>query len=113
MLLTIPDYPFQHICSDFFTYMGIHYLVVVDRYSNWPTNEKSTEGASGLISCLRRIFGTFGIPEELASDGGLQFTAHCTLKFLKDWGVHHRLSSVAFLHSNCWAEIGVKTAKKS
>jgi hypothetical protein len=29
-----PDYPFQCVCSDFFQYEGINYLVVVDRYSN-------------------------------------------------------------------------------
>ena len=30
-----PVYLFQCICSDFFTYKGICYLVSVDRYSNW------------------------------------------------------------------------------
>ncbi|ELT96983.1 hypothetical protein CAPTEDRAFT_144989, partial [Capitella teleta] len=56
-------YPFQCICADFFTYKGAHYLLVVDRYSNWPIVERSSDGASGLISCLRRTFVTFGIPD--------------------------------------------------
>ena len=107
-----PEYPFQCICADYFTYKGNHYLVVVDRYSNWPIVEQSAVGAQGLITCLRRTFVTYGIPDELASDGGPEFTATATRQFLSGWGVHHRLSSIAFPHSNCRAEIGVKTVKR-
>ena len=39
---TLPVYPFQCICSDFFTYKGISYLVSVERYSNWLIVERST-----------------------------------------------------------------------
>ena len=84
----------------------------MDRYSNWPIVEKAVEGATGLINCLRKTFVTFGIPDELTSDGGPEFSASSTQKFLRDWRVHHRISSVAHPHSNCRAELGVKTVKR-
>ena len=86
--------------------------MVVDRYSNWPIVGRFHAGATGLISCLERLFVTYGIPDELASDGGPQLTATNTRQCLQDLGVCHRLSSVAFSHSNCRAEIGVKTVKR-
>ena len=55
---------------------------------------------------------TFGIPDELSSDGGPEFTASHTEKFVNSWGIHHRKSSVTFPHSNCRAEISVKTVKR-
>ena len=70
-----PAYPFQCICADYFHYKGTNYLVIVDRYSNWPIIERAKEGANGLITCLRHVFTTFGIPDECATDGGPEFTA--------------------------------------
>ena len=108
----IPAYPFQLLCADFFHHSGATYLIVVDRYSNWPVVERSSDGAKGLISCLRRIFVTYGICEELTTDGGPEFTAYETKKFLTNWGVNHRLTSVGYPHGNCRAEVGVKIVKR-
>ena len=108
----MPLYPFQAIAADFFTYRGTYYLVAVDRYSNWPIVETSNNGSKGLISALRKIFTTFGISEELTSDGGPEFISGELNKFLSNWGVKHRISSAYFAHSNCRAEIGVKTVKR-
>ena len=107
-----PEYPFQRICADYFQHCNNNYLVIVDRYSNWPSVFKEAGRAEGLVNRLRDFFETFGVPEEITSDGGPQFTAGITTDFLKSWGVHHRLTSVGNPHANSRAEIAVKTVKR-
>ena len=110
-----PDYPFQHIASDYFQSGGHHYLVIADRFSGWPTVQfcgHSTDNANKLVECLREFFGMHGIPEELSTDGGSTYMAYETKKFLSDYGVKHRVSSVAYPHSNQRAELAVKSMKR-
>ena len=45
--------PFQAVCSDFFMHRGVHFLVTVDCYSNWPIVSRWTGGAADLICHLR------------------------------------------------------------
>ncbi len=75
---SLSEYPFQCICADFFSHLGKNYLVIVDRYSNWPIVERAQDGAKGLINILRHTFATFGSPDELSSDGGPEFTSSTT-----------------------------------
>ena len=44
-------YPFQRVCADYFYNKGINYLVIVDRYFNWPIVERAQDGSYGLINC--------------------------------------------------------------
>ena len=50
--ITHPSYHFQMICSDYLTYNGKDYVVIVDRYSHWPMVYKSEGGAEGLVKQL-------------------------------------------------------------
>ena len=109
--------PFEAIFADFFDYGDRHYLVIRDRLSGWVEVLSSTAGtdlggSSGLVRHLRTFFATFGVPEELSSDGGPQFIATHTQNFLRAWGIKHRVSSVSFPQSNGRAEVAVKTAKR-
>ena len=114
----MPATPFESIFADFCDYGGCHYLVVGDRLSGWVDIFRTPPGSpqagsAGLISCLRHLFATFGVPETLSSDGGPEFTASATSDFLSRWGVFHRISSVSFPQSNGRAEVAVKKAKRT
>ena len=52
--------------------------------------------AAALVRLLRTYVATVGVPDELSTDGGLEFTAFATQQFLKTWGVEHCVSSVYF-----------------
>ena len=114
---TVPSTPFEAIFADFFEYAGWHYLVAGDRLSGWvdiyrAPHGTNQAGAVGLIGSLRTMFRSTGIPEELSSDGGPEFTASKTEEFLKRWGIHHRISSAHFPQSNGRAEVAVKKCKR-
>ena len=58
------------------------------------------------------MYVTCSICDELSTVSGPEFTANVTRQFLKDLRFNHRLSIVAFPHSNCRVEVGVKTVKR-
>ena len=70
--LIIAAYPSQCICTDYFQYQGMNYLVIVDQYSNWPIVKRAQDRSKGLIEVLRRTFATYGIPDG-GPDGGPEF----------------------------------------
>ena len=59
-------------------------MVVVDRYSGWPTVVKCKEDSSDeLVRALRGMFVVYGAPEELATDGASVFMSGTNRKFLE------------------------------
>ena len=85
-----PSTPFEQIFADFFQCAGHHYLVIGDRLSGWcdvfeAPKGTARAGAEGLISNLRSVFSRFGVPIEISSDGGPEFTASATKNFLSSF----------------------------
>ena len=107
----VPDYPFQHICMDYFQLNGKSYGIVVDRFTNWPMIY-SGDTAADVCDVLAVVSRDYGIPETVSTDGAQCYFAVKVKDFMKLYGIRHRVSSVANAHSNCRAELGVKTIKR-
>ena len=64
-----------------------------------------------VIRALKAIFARHGIPEEVRSDNGPQYTSPDFTHFAKEWGFKHTTSSPSFPQSNGEAERAVETTK--
>ena len=108
------QYPFQKICIDAFELAGKHYLAIADKYSGWLIiyHVRCSPQSKHIITCLRSIFTTYGVPETLFTDGGLPFQGQEVKQFLQIWKVNHNTSSAFYPQSNGRAELAVKTAKR-
>ena len=115
LILTSPKYPFQKTVADYFSLTGFKYLLYADRYSAWISVIKIRIGEADfkfLKTFLVQLFSTFGVPEELSTDGGPPFKGHEYKTFLQRWDIQPRLSSAYYPQSNGRAELAVKVAKK-
>ena len=107
-----PEVPFEQTVIDLFSTQGHSFLIYADRFSGWVEIDRlSADTFRQVKQSLLKWFATYGVPEELASDGGPQFK-HQFLAFLKKWDIRWRLSSVAYPQSNGRAEAAVKSAKR-
>ena len=68
-------------------------------------------GANAVLRLLRLYFATFGVPEEISSNGGPELTAFVIQDFMRKWDIKHRVSSAYFSKSNGREEVAVKAAK--
>ena len=108
-----PERPWQKVSSDLFHFAGKEYVILVDQYSLWlevyllqPANTSST------IIAFKDSFGRHGIPEEIVSDNGPQYTSKQFRNFVKNLKITHTTSSPHYPQSNGLAEVMVKQVRK-
>ncbi len=115
ILTPAPSYPFELVVADFFSLYGNSYLIYADRYTGWVAVilcQKGECNASNLMKHMRTFFHVYGVPAELAADGGPPFPSNEFQTFLKSWGVRYRQSSAYYAQSNGRAELAVKVARR-
>jgi hypothetical protein len=85
--------------------------VFVDSYPGLPVVIMGTTGFD-VTKFLAKMCEDYRVPVSCTSDGGPNLTAKVVEDMMEDYGIHHRISSVANPHKNAWAELGVKTVKR-
>ena len=109
-----PKLPWQRIHIDFAgPFMNRTFLIVVDSHSKWLEVEvMSSVTSEATIEKLREMFARFGIPMQLVSDNGPQFTSREFAEFTKANGIKHTLVAPYHPRSNGQAERFVQTFKQ-
>ena len=110
-----PSKPWQRVHLDFAgPFYGKMFFISVDAHSKWPeVIEMKKTTAEKTITILRRLFSTHGLPEQIVTDNGPQFTSDEFAVFLKANGIKHIRSSPYHPSSNGAAERFVRTFKEA
>ncbi|KAK3107438.1 hypothetical protein FSP39_014641 [Pinctada imbricata] len=113
LTVEIPDRPWAKIATDIFVLNSNHYLLTVDYYSKWPEVVKLNELTSSyVIAALKSQFAKYGIPDEIISDNGPQYSSREFQEFANCYGFTHNTSSPHYAQSNGQAERMIQTVKR-
>ena len=100
----VPSRPWEKIATD---------IVTIDYFSNfWEVDRLPNTKAITTILKLKSHFARYGIPDQVMSDNGPQFSSKEFADFARSWDFEHLTSSPGHSKSNGKAESGVKTAKR-
>ena len=109
---SLPDLPWQKVAVDLLELNSTAYLLMVDYYSRFVELARLTRTtAEEVISHMKSIFARHGIPEQVMSDNGPQFTAAVYKQFASEYGFDIITSSPLFPQSNGEIERAVRTVK--
>ena len=111
----LPTQPWYRVHVDFAGPMyGRMWLIVVDAQSKYPEVIPLTHAtANTTINALRTIFARFGLPVQLVSDNGSQFTDKTFQEFCRSNGINHFRVAPHHPASNGEAERFVQTFKRA
>lgn len=109
----LPERPWQKVATDICEYKGKQYVVISDYYSRYlEILHMTTTTTDQVVQLLRAIFARFGIPDQIVSDNGLQFTSDTWKEFCRQNDIVHVTSSPHNPQGNGHAERAVQIAKR-
>ncbi|KAL5473474.1 hypothetical protein EMCRGX_G027963 [Ephydatia muelleri] len=110
-----PRNPWQRLHVDFAgPFCARMWLIVVDARTKWPeVIPMETITTTKTVQALRTIFAHWGLPEQIVSDNGPQFTSEEFKQFCGLNGIRHVLVVPYHPRSNGEAERFVKTFKQA
>ena len=98
--------------TDLFEWNKSTYLLVVDYYSRYIEVAKlRSTSVDEVILHTKSIFARHGIPEQVLSDNGPQYSSEAYTQFAQLYGFEHVTSSPYFPQSNGETERAVQTIK--
>ena len=94
-------------------FLGKTFFILVDAHSKWPevVTMSSTTSQSNIE--VLRSFSRYGLPEQIVSDDGTQFTSDEFAQFMERNGIKHIRSAPYHPSSNGLAERFVQTFKRA
>ena len=110
-----PRNPWQRLHVDFAgPFCARMWLIVVDARTKWPeVIPMETITTTKTVQALRTVFAHWGLPEQIVSDNGPQFTSEEFKQFCGLNGIRHVLVVPYHPRSNGEAERFVKTFKQA
>ena len=93
----IPGRPWERVHINFAgPFLNKNFLIAVDAHFKWAeVVEMPQTMTAKTITTLRHMFATHGIPKQLVSDNGSQFTSSEFTEFIKVSGIKHTLLSIS------------------
>ena len=108
------SHPMQCIHIDFASIEQFQVLVIIDSHSKWiEAMPLRSATASTTVDALRIFFASFGLPTEIVSDNGPQFTAQDFKDFYVNNGIKHTLIPPYHPATNGAAERAMQVVKQA
>ena len=110
-----PSRPWERVHVDFAgPFLGKMFFLAIDANSKWGEVYPMVHTSSSkTIELLRHLFASYGLPKQLVSDNGPQFTSEEFKRFMKGNGIRHIRCAPYYPASNGLAERFVRSFKEA